>query len=144
MAATAAAARLYFSLEGTFRAQEEATPPIGLLSLVSLALIFMVLYSRYHSAVLALIIMGNIPLALIGSVIALGGGPAAVGRVDDRLHHAGRHRRAQRHPEGQPLLNLASARGRDVRRALVIRGSLERLTPVLMTALVGRLALCRC
>ena len=34
-------------------------------------MIFLVLYSRYRSAVLTLIIMGNIPLALVGSVIAL-------------------------------------------------------------------------
>ncbi len=34
-------------------------------------MIFVVLYSRYRSPALALIIMGNIPLALIGSVIAL-------------------------------------------------------------------------
>ena len=58
-------------LEGTFQAQEEATLRIGALSLVSLAMIFVVLYSRYQSPALALIIMGNIPLALIGSVIAL-------------------------------------------------------------------------
>jgi len=62
----------YFtSLEGTFQAQEDATRTIALLSLISLFGIFVVLYSRYRSAVLALIIMGNIPLALIGSVIAL-------------------------------------------------------------------------
>ena len=36
-----------------------------------MALIFLVLYSRYESSVLTLIILGNIPLALIGSVIAL-------------------------------------------------------------------------
>ncbi len=49
-------------MEGTFQAQEEATLlRIGLLSLVSLALIFVVLFTRYQSAVLALIIMGNIP-----------------------------------------------------------------------------------
>ena len=58
-------------LEGTFQAQEEATLRIGALSLVSLAMVFVVLYSRYQSPALALIIMGNIPLALIGSVIAL-------------------------------------------------------------------------
>ena len=44
---------------------------IALLSLVSLGAIFIVLYSRYRSVVLSLIIMANIPLALIGSVIAL-------------------------------------------------------------------------
>ena len=36
---------------------------------LSLALVFAILYSRYRSAVLALIIMGNVPLALIGSVV---------------------------------------------------------------------------
>src|SRR5262249_44317603 len=59
------------SLEGTFQAQEQAARTIGLLSLVSLALIFAILYSRYRSIPVALIIMGSIPLALIGSVIAL-------------------------------------------------------------------------
>ena len=58
-------------IDGTFRAQEEAAFVIGMLSLVSLALIFMVLYQRYQSAILAGIILTNIPLALIGSVIAL-------------------------------------------------------------------------
>ena len=58
-------------LEGSYQAQEEATLRIGLLSLVSLALIFIVLQSRYRSPVLALIIMGSVPLALIGSVMAL-------------------------------------------------------------------------
>ena len=62
----------YFtSLEGQFQAQEEASQLIAGLSLVSLALIFVVLYTRYQSGVLALIIMGNVPLALIGSVAAL-------------------------------------------------------------------------
>src|SRR4029078_10605640 len=59
------------SLEGTFQAQEEARRRIGILSIVSLALILAILYSRYRSAVLALIIMGGVPLALIGSVAAL-------------------------------------------------------------------------
>ena len=62
----------YFtSLEGTFQAQEQASRTIGILSLVSLSLIFAILYSRYRSAALALIIMGSVPLALIGSVAAL-------------------------------------------------------------------------
>ena len=58
-------------LEGTFRAQEEAAFVIGVLSLVSLALVFMVLYQRYRSVVLTVIVLTSIPLALIGSVIAL-------------------------------------------------------------------------
>ena len=58
-------------LEGTFQAQEQASRTIGILSLVSLSLIFAILYSRYRSAVLSLIIMFSMPLALIGAVVAL-------------------------------------------------------------------------
>ncbi len=48
----------YFtSLEGTFQAQEDATRTIGILSAISLAMVFAILYSRYRSAVFALIIM---------------------------------------------------------------------------------------
>ncbi len=62
----------YFTrLEGQFQAQEQASQLIAMLALVSLTLIFLVLYSRYQSSVLALIIMGNIPLAMVGGVVAL-------------------------------------------------------------------------
>ncbi len=66
-----AAARFFTSLEGTFQAQEEASRTIAALSALSLALVFAILFSRYRSAALALIIMGNVPLALIGSLAAL-------------------------------------------------------------------------
>jgi HME family heavy-metal exporter len=59
------------SLEGQFQAQEQAAQKIAWLSLMSLALVFLVLYTRYRSTTLALIIMANIPLALVGSVIAM-------------------------------------------------------------------------
>ncbi len=62
---------MFASLEGTFKAQEEATRTIGILSVISLMLVFALLYSRYRSAVLAIIIIGSVPLALIGSVAAL-------------------------------------------------------------------------
>ncbi|HRE18884.1 MAG TPA: efflux RND transporter permease subunit, partial [Rhodocyclaceae bacterium] len=62
----------YFTqLEGQFQAQEQAAQRIAILALISLVLICLVLYSRYRSAVLTAIIMANIPLALVGSVIAL-------------------------------------------------------------------------
>jgi HME family heavy-metal exporter len=61
-----AAAGVFTSIEGTFQAQEDASRTIGLLSLLSLATIFAIIYGRYRSAVLALIIMGSVPLALIG------------------------------------------------------------------------------
>jgi heavy-metal exporter, HME family len=129
-------------LEGTFQAQEEATLRIGLLSLVSLALIFVVLYSRYQSMVLALIIMGNVPLALIGSVAALtiAGQPLSVASMVGFITLAGI---AARNGilKVSHTINLALYEGERFGRDLVIRGSLERLTPVLMTALSAGLAL---
>ena len=56
---------------GQFQAQEEATKLIAALSLMSLVMVFLVLYSRYKSATLAALVMANIPLALVGSVVAM-------------------------------------------------------------------------
>jgi HME family heavy-metal exporter len=129
-------------LEGTFQAQEEATLRIGLLSLVSLAMIFVVLYSRYQSPVLALIIMGNIPLALIGSVIALNiaGQPLSVASMIGFITLAGISAR-NGILKVSHYINLVLYEGERFGRDLVIRGSLERLTPVLMTALSAGVAL---
>jgi CzcA family heavy metal efflux pump len=130
------------SLEGTFQAQEEAALRIGGLSLISLATIFIVLYSRYRSTVLALIIMGNIPLALIGSVVALNlaGQPLSVASMIGFITLAGISAR-----NGilkiSHYINLALYEGEPFGPALVMRGSLERMAPVLMTALCAGLAL---
>lgn len=59
------------ALEGTFRAQEEASRTLALLSLVSLTRVFAILYSRYRSVACALIVMVSVPLALIKSAAAL-------------------------------------------------------------------------
>jgi HME family heavy-metal exporter len=129
-------------LEGTFRAQEEAAFLIGVLSLVSLALVFMVLYQRYQSVVLTLIILTSIPLALIGSVIALwlAGQPLSVASMIGFITLAGIAAR-----NGilkiSHYINLALYEGETFGPGLVTRGSLERLTPVLMTALCAGLAL---
>ena len=129
-------------LHGTFRAQEEATLVIGLLSLVSLSLIFLVLYQRYQSVVLAGIILMSIPLALIGSVLALimAGQPLSVASMIGFITLAGIAAR-----NGilkiSHYINLALFEGETFGPALVVRGSLERLSPVLMTALCAGLAL---
>jgi HME family heavy-metal exporter len=129
-------------LEGTFQAQEEATLRIGALSLLSLAMVFVVLYSRYQSSALALIIMGNIPLALIGSVIALNiaGQPLSVASMIGFITLAGISAR-NGILKVSHYINLALYEGERFRKDLVVRGSLERLTPVLMTALPAGLAL---
>jgi HME family heavy-metal exporter len=133
----------YFtSLEGQFQAQEEASQLIALLSLVSLGLIFVVLYSRYQSVSLALIIMANVPLALIGSVAALwiAGHSFSVASAIGFITLAGIATR-----NGilkiSHYINLVLFEGETFGRKMIIRGTLERLTPVLMTALSASIAL---
>ena len=133
----------YFSnMEGTFQAQEESQLLIGLLSLVSLSLIFVVLYTRYRSAVLTLIIMGNVPLALIGSVAALWitGQALSVSSMIGFITLAGISTR-----NGilkiSHFINLMVHEDEVFGQAMILRGCSERLTPVLMTALSAGLAL---
>jgi HME family heavy-metal exporter len=132
----------FVSLEGTFQAQEQAARTIGLLSLVSLLLIFAILYSRYRSAVLALIIIGSVPLALIGSVAALWlvGQPLSVASMVGFITLTGIAAR-----NGilkiSHIVNLHLHEGVPWGRDLVTRGCLERMTPVLMTALAAGVAL---
>ncbi|MFG1294472.1 efflux RND transporter permease subunit [Xanthobacter variabilis] len=130
------------SLEGTFAAQEESMRTIGALSAVSLLLVFAVLYSRYRSALFALVIMGSVPLALIGAVVALwlAGQPLSVASMIGFVTLTGIAAR-----NGilkiSHIINLAIEHGMTFGPELVRRGSLERLTPVLMTATSAGIAL---
>jgi HME family heavy-metal exporter len=133
----------YFtSLEGAFQAQEEASRLIALLSLLSLSAIFVVLYSRYKSAMLAFIIMGNVPLALIGSVMALwlAGQPLSVATMIGFITLAGISAR-NGILKVSHYINLVLLEGEQFGPKMIVRGSLERLTPVLMTALSAGMAL---
>ena len=101
------------------------------------------LYTRYRSGVLALIIMGNVPLALIGSVAALwiAGQPFSVASAIGFITLAGIATR-----NGilkiSHYINLVLFEGEQLRaRRWSMRGTLERLTPVLMTALAAGIAL---
>ncbi|MFZ2854057.1 MAG: efflux RND transporter permease subunit [Rhodocyclaceae bacterium] len=133
----------YFTLlEGQFQAQEQAARLIALLAVVSLTMIYLVLYSRYRSAVLTAIIMGNVPLALVGSVVALwiSGQPLSVAALVGFITLTGIATR-----NGilkiSHYINLCAFEGEVFGRKMIVRGSLERLTPVLMTALVAAFAL---
>ncbi len=132
----------FVNLEGTFQAQEQAARTIGLLSLVSLLLIFAILYSRYRSTVLSLIIIGSVPLALIGSATALWlvGQPLSVASMVGFITLTGIAAR-----NGilkiSHIINLHLHEAMPWGRALVTRGCLERMTPVLMTALAAGVAL---
>ena len=142
VAATALPASYFVSIEGQFQAQEQAMKLIVGLSLASLALIFLVLYARYQSGVLALVIMANIPFALVGSVIAmwLAGVSLSVASTVGFITLAGI---ATRNGilKVSHYINLCKFEGEVFGTAMITRGSLERLTPVLMTALVAAFAL---
>jgi CzcA family heavy metal efflux pump len=132
----------FTSLEGTFQAQEESMRTIGLLSLVSLAMVFGILFSRYRSVLFVTIIMSSVPLALIGSVTALwiAGQPLSVASMIGFITLTGIATR-----NGilkiSHYINLAIHENMPFGPDLVMRGSLERLTPVLMTALSAGVAL---
>ncbi|WP_341709426.1 efflux RND transporter permease subunit [Limnobacter sp.] len=132
----------FVSIEGQFQAQEQATRLIAVLSLLSLALIFLVLYTRYQSTTLALVIMGNIPFALIGSVAAMwiAGVSLSVASMVGFITLAGI---ATRNGilKVSHYINLCKFEGETFGIPMIVRGSLERLTPVLMTALTAALAL---
>lgn len=133
----------YFtSLEGQFQAQEEASTLIAMLSAVALLLIFVVLYARYGSGVLALIIMGNVPLALIGGIAALwiAGQPFSLASAIGFITLAGI---ATRNGilKVSHYINLVLFEGEHFGPRMVVRGTLERLRPVLMTALSAGFAL---
>ena len=130
------------SFEGTLAVQNDANLRLAGLGLVSLTLIFMVLYMRYRSVTLALIVMANVPLALVGSVIAIKLahlelslasmiGFVTLTGISTRngilkVSHA---------------INLMLHEGESFGRGLIVRACEERTLPVLMTATSACVAL---
>ena len=132
----------FVTLGGQFQAQEEASKLVGLLSVVSLTLMFVVLYSRYKSVRLSMLIMANIPLALVGAVIGLwlSGQPLSVAALVGFITLAGISVR-NGILKVSHYINLMRREGESFDHKMIVRGSLERLAPVLMTALVTAFAL---
>lgn len=132
----------YLQWGGQFESQQSASRLITILSLFSIAGIFLVLYSHFRSTTIALQIMLNIPLALIGSVIAvlLTGGVFSIATMVGFITLTGIASR-----NGIMMIShyihLVEHEGETFSDKMIVRGSLERLVPVLMTALVAALAL---
>ena len=132
----------FITLDGQFKAQEEASKVIGLLSIGSFLLMFAVLNNRYKSIRLSLMIMSNIPLAMVGAVIGLwiSGQPLSIAALIGFITLAGISVR-----NGilkiSHYLNLMQSEGESFSLTMIVRGSIERLSPVLMTALVTAFAL---
>ena len=127
---------------GQFESQQSASRLIGVLSIFSFLGIFLVLYSHFKSSTIVLQIMLNIPLALIGSVITvlITGGTFSIATLVGFITLTGIASR-----NGIMMIShyihLVQHEGETFGDKMIIRGSLERLVPVLMTALVAALAL---
>ena len=127
---------------GQFQASQEATRTLSVLSLFSLAAIFFLLLKALGDWRVALQVMINIPLALIGAVIAMliTGGVFSIATLVGFISLVGITSR-----NGIMMishyLHLMREEGEDFTEAMIIRGSLERLVPVLMTALTAGLSL---
>ncbi len=132
----------FIAIEGQFLAQEQAMRLLIVLGLLSFALIFMVLYVRYSSWVLASIIMASLPMALLGAVIAMWvtGLPLSVATVIGFITVTGI---AARNGilKVSHYLNLQRFEGESFGTGLIIRGAQERLAPVMMTSMVTAFAL---
>ncbi len=127
---------------GQFQATQEATRTLSLLTIFSLIAIFFLLIKALGDWRVALQVMINIPLALIGAVWALhlSGGVFSIATMVGFISLVGITSR-----NGIMMishyLHLMKEEGEGFTEEMIIRGSLERLVPVLMTALTAGLSL---
>jgi copper/silver efflux system protein len=130
----------FVELGGQFESQQKATKIISLLSILSLLLIFLALYLEFKSIRQTILILVNLPLALIGGVFAimLTDGIMSIASLVGFITLFGIAVR-----NGIIMIahyNQLMEEGKSLKDA-VIEGSLERLSPILMTALTTGLAL---
>jgi CzcA family heavy metal efflux pump len=131
----------YVQYGGQFEAQEKASRQITILSLVAIAGILLLLYIALKSMRSALLVTANLPLALIGGVVMvfLSGGTLSIASLVGFITLFGIATR-----NGIMLIShymhLMKEEGVSFRDAIV-QGSMERLSPILMTALVTGIGL---
>ena len=125
---------------GQFESEQKASRTLMVASLISLIIIFVLLYQQFSSLTQSVVVMLNLPLAVIGGVVAISmtsgvvSIPAIIGFIS--------------------LFGIATRNGmllvsryNDLRRKdyslidSILTGSVDRLNPILMTALTSALAL---
>ena len=125
---------------GQFESEEAASRTLLLASLMSIVVIFLLIYTEFKNAAQSGVILLNLPLALIGGVFALMittgevSIPAIIGFISlfgiatrNGMLLISRYNNLR--TEGMPL------------QESIVHGSLDRLNPILMTALSSALAL---
>ncbi len=132
----------FFKLDGQIVEQEKSTKLMMILGILSVCGIYFVLLMHFKSSMIAFQVMLNIPLALIGSVFAiyLTNGTLTLASIVAFITLCGIASR-----NGIMMishyLHLMKYEGEKFSREMIIRGSLERLVPVMMTAFTAVLAL---
>ena len=133
----------YLVYGGEYEAQEQALRQILLLSAAAVVGIFLLLFLAFRSFRESLLVMANLPLALIGGIAAVllaSEGETSIASLVGFVSLFGIATR-----NGIMLIthyhHLMRAEGMSFGRELVVRGALERLSPILMTALTAGLGL---
>ena len=125
---------------GQFESEQAASRTLFLTSMISILLIFLLLFNEFHSMPLSGIIMLNLPLAIIGGILSiwLTSGIISIPAIIGFISLFGIATR-----NGILLVshyNHLRSEGMSLHDS-VIHGSLDRLNPILMTALTSALAL---
>jgi Cu(I)/Ag(I) efflux system membrane protein CusA/SilA len=132
----------FLSYGGQFESQQQASKLMVVLGLLAIAGIFLVLYMHFKSTFVSVQVMLNIPMAFIGGIIGiyLTDKTISVASLVAFVTLCGIASR-----NGIMMishyLHLMKHEGEAFTKEMVIRGSLERLVPVLMTALTAVLGL---
>ncbi len=125
---------------GQFESEQAASRTLMLTSFMSIVVIFLLLYMQFHNAAQSGVILLNLPLALIGGVFALmmTTGEISIPAIIGFISLFGIATR-----NGMLLIshyNDLRERGMGLKES-ILHGSLDRLNPILMTALSSALAL---
>ena len=125
---------------GQFESEKEASRTLLVTSLLSVLVIFMLLYNQFRSIIQSAVVLLNLPLALIGGVVSIWmtNGVISIPAIIGFISLFGIATR-----NGMLLISRYNDLQNEGMSAIdsVMRGSVDRLNPILMTALTSALAL---